>query len=42
MTNSLHEFDGAPLLWDRIRGAAKPFAPACERNKGPIPGSGSR
>ena len=36
MTNSLHEFDGAPLLWDRIRDAAKPFAPACERNKGPI------
>ena len=36
MTNSPHDFDGAPLLWERIRGAAKPFAPACERNKGPI------
>ena len=36
MTNSLRDFDGAPLLWERIRDAAKPFAPACERNKGPI------
>ena len=36
MTSSLHDFDGAPLLRDRIRDAAKPFAPACERNKGPI------
>ena len=36
MTNSPHDLDGAPLLWERIRDAAKPFAPACERNKGPI------
>ena len=36
MTNSRHEFDGGPVLWHRIRSAAKPFAPACERNKGPI------
>ena len=36
MTNSLHDIDDAPLLWERIRDAVKPFAPACERNKGPI------
>ena len=36
MTNSAHDFDHAPVLRDRIRDAAKPFAPACERNKGPI------
>ena len=36
MTNPPHQFDGAPVLWERIRDAAKPFAPACERNKGPI------
>jgi len=33
-----HDFDGAPapLAWERIRAADRPFAPACERNKGPI------
>ena len=36
MTNSAHDFDHAPVLWDRIRDTARPFAPACERNKGPI------
>ena len=36
MTNLPHDFGGPPVLWDRIRDAAKPFAPACERNKGPI------
>ena len=36
MTNSPRDFDGAPLLWHRIPDAGKPFAPACERNKGPI------
>lgn len=29
-------FDSTPVEWHRVRGAAKPFAPACERNKGPI------
>lgn len=36
LTNSHQPFDGTPVLWNAIRGAAKPFAPACERNKGPI------
>ncbi|MCY4350533.1 MAG: DUF938 domain-containing protein [Thiotrichales bacterium] len=33
-----HDFDGAPapLTWEQIRAADRPFAPACERNKGPI------
>ena len=30
------DFDDAPVLWHQIRDAPKPFAPACERNKGPI------
>ena len=34
MTNE--DINGAPLLWERIRDAGRPFAPACERNKGPI------
>ena len=36
MTNSPREFDSGPVLWHRIRSTAKAFAPACERNKGPI------
>ena len=36
LTNSRQAFGATPLLWHEIRGDAKPFAPACERNKGPI------
>ena len=36
MKHSHHDFDGTPAFWYRMRDAGKPFAPACERNKGPI------
>ena len=36
MTHSHHDFDATPAFWYRMRGAGKPYAPACEKNKGPI------
>ena len=36
MTQSHHDFDGTPAFWYRVHDAGKPFAPACERNKGSI------
>lgn len=34
--HSSRDFDATPMLWHRIPDFGKPFAPACERNKGPI------
>ena len=36
MTHSHHDFDSTPAFWYRMRDAGKPYAPACERNQGPI------
>ena len=34
--DSSHGFDSVPAMWYRMPAGGRPYAPACERNKGPI------